>query len=173
MILKIKNYCLESIEKVLNYPNPNFQIGRSKMRILKLLDEKKRINEASRMEMLNALSEKDEKGKPVMKDGVDPKTGQKQKKFDLTPENSVKFNEEFVKMMGEDCLIDIPDSMTADLGTFKMLINNSPVNTLADADIAILEEVLASLDEASPKPAEKNPVVSPIQRSKKNDGPAK
>lgn len=146
--LNLKNYHLEGIFKGLNYPNQNFQIGRSKMRIVKLLEEKSKITNASRLEMLHDLCQKDEKGKPVMKNvmvQVSPTSAPvMQNQYDLG-ENTGKFQEEFKKMMDEECIIEIPDSLKNDFSVFKGLLANSQAQNLTDSEIMVIDEVLEEI----------------------------
>ena len=151
MQITLKNYFLESIAKALNYPNQSFQVGRSKMRIMKLIDEKRIANNSNRVEILETLAEKDDAGKPKMKkvmvpDQKNPELPPKlQMQYDLTPENLAKFNDEFNIMMQEDCVLEVPESMASDLNVFKGLIANSQAKDLSDADIVILEDALEAM----------------------------
>ena len=142
----LKNYHLEGISKALNYPNQNFQVGRSKIRILKLLNEKSKVLETSRLEMLTALAAKDDKDKPIMKDVMVQRNPnmppQAEQQYDISGENLIKFNKEFTEMMQEDCIVEIPDSLKNDFSMFKGLLANSQAKDLTDSDIVVIEEVL-------------------------------
>lgn len=149
--LKFKNYQLEAIAKALNFPNKNFQVGRAKIRIMKIFDEKSRVLETSRLEMLSELSAKTPDGKPLMKKVMVQRNPQLPPKlesqYDLSEESLTKFNEEFTKMMKEDCEIEIPNSLKNDFSLFKGLIANSEAKDLSDSEIAVIEEVLEVLHE--------------------------
>ena len=53
--LILKNYQLNTVGKVLNYPMP-FQIGRAKNRFIRVLSDKNSLVEGSRQEMAKELS---------------------------------------------------------------------------------------------------------------------
>ena len=164
MELKLFNYYFGSLEKALNVPNPDFPTGRSKMKIIKLFGEKMQFIETSRLEILNSLCEKDEKGEKKMVDGVNKK-GQPTKNFDLTPENLAKYNEEYAKLMQEECIIDIPDSMRHDLSVVKGMLSTSQAQGLGDGDILVIDETIKAMEWPEPAP-QPGAVKSPLSPKK-------
>lgn len=142
--LILKNYQLNTIGKVLNYPLA-FQLGRVKNRFIRVLSDKNSLIEGSRQEMAKDLSDKDDTRIPLTENG----------QYKFTKENLEKFNEEYTKLMNEDCIIDVGPALEADIPTIKQMINNSAVTLLAH-EVAQVEEVLEALNEAKPV-AEKKP----------------
>ena len=135
------------------------------MRIVKLLDEKSKVLEASRLEMLESLCVKGEDDKPLMKKVMvqrDPQFPPKlEMQYDISEENLAKYNEEFTAMMKEDCDVEVPDILRNDLSIFKGLLANSQAKNLTDSDIVVIEEILeilhsddekSSTEQGSPSP---------------------
>jgi len=152
--ITIKNFQIDSVFKVLSYPM-NFQKGRVKNRFLEILREKHKAVNDSRIEMLNDFAEKDpEKKTPIIENGA----------YKLSPENQQKFNEEYAKLMNEDCVIDVLPSLEKDIPMIKQLFNDSTVE-LNDQQIAECDLVLEAISNYNkpvvvkkPEPAE--PVVA-------------
>ncbi len=137
--INLKNYHINSFMKTLNYAMP-FARGRVKNRILIILSEKAEALEKSRIEILNGLADKDKEGKPVLVNN----------QFKISDKNRVKFEEEYQKMMNEDCIIDVTPSLKADIGSVKDMINTSTVN-LDPNETKNMEEVLTALEVTKPK----------------------
>lgn len=141
--ITIKNFQIDSVFKVLSYPM-NFQKGRVKNRFLEILREKHKAMNDSRIEMLNDFSEKDpEKKTPIIENGA----------YKLSAENQQKFNEEYAKLMNEDCVIDVLPSLEKDIPIIKQLFNDSTVE-LNDQQIMDCNAVLEALNNYNkPEPA--------------------
>lgn len=137
--INLKNYHLISFMKVLNYPMP-FAKGRVKNRMLIILSQKSEALEKNRIEILNGLADKDKDKKPILKNN----------QFQISDKNRVKFEEEYNKMMQEDCIIDITASIKGDIGPIKDMINTSTVN-LDPNEIKNVEEVILALEVTKPK----------------------
>jgi|SRR6187551_218231 len=132
--LVLKNLHLESIAKVLNYPMP-FQKGRTKKQFLMIIGQKAQALEKNRVDMLMDLAEKDKDGKPVIENNS----------YKILPDNMPKWNEEYGKMMMEDCIIDVTPSVEAIIGPVKSMILESSV-ALDDRDTLFIEEVIKAID---------------------------
>ena len=137
--LIIKNYHLATFMKVLDYPMA-FAKGRVKNRLMSILAQKAQALEKNRIEILNTLCDKDKDGKPVMEKGS----------FKLSDKNKKKWDEEYQKMMMEDCIIDVTPSIKSDLGPLKDIINTSTVE-LDTQQTVIVEEIITSLEVTKPK----------------------
>lgn len=137
--LILKNYQLKTFVEALDYSMP-FAKGRVKNRFVSILIPKMQAMEKNRLEILNELCEKDKDGKPITENG----------QYKLTEKNQTKWNEEYNKMMMEECIIDVTPSVKSDLGTIKDIINNSTVD-LKTEQITILEEIIKSLEVTKPK----------------------
>jgi hypothetical protein len=141
--INFKNYQLNAIIKILSYPMP-FYKGRVKNRFMSLIMEKAQALEKNRLEILMGLCKKDKDGNPITKND----------NYELDDKNRVKWSQEYAKMMGEDCLIDVTPSLKVDLGPIKDLINSSSVE-LDNQETAIIEEVVTALEIVKPKSEEK------------------
>lgn len=118
----------------------NFQKGRVKSRFLTLLREKYDVVNNARMEILNSLADKDKEKKPIIEDG----------QFKLSAENRKKFDAEYIKLMNEECVIDVLPSVEKDIAEIKQLMNNSPVE-LTDQQNAECESIMEALNSISKK----------------------
>ncbi len=146
--LKLKSYHLDPLMKVINYPMAFFK-GRIKNRFMAIVLSQAQALEKNRLEILTALCEKDADGKPIVEQSTDEK-GKPVSSYKLSDENKVKWNEEFNKMMTEECVIDITPSLKTDLGPIKDIINTSPVE-LDNNQVMIIEEVITVLELTKPK----------------------
>ena len=140
--INLKNYQIESFIKVLSYPMP-FSKGRIKNRFMSILMEKAHLIEKNRLEIINELVEKDKENQAIIENGSF-KMGQ----------NATKFQEEYEKLMKEDCIIDITPSLKVDLGPIKDMINKSDI-ILDNQQTAIVEEVMTELENIKPKAEKK------------------
>lgn len=122
--LVLKNAFLDFLYNLLNIPLHGRE-ARARNRFLKLITP--RINEinAERLEILKELSEKDEKGMPIMVKTLN-KEGQNQDEFKLTPENLVRFRADYLSYLNEDLVLDILPSNKVDIGVIKLLLENTP-----------------------------------------------
>jgi hypothetical protein len=137
--LNLKNYQLNTLTKAIDF-SMSFAKSRVKNRFLTILAPKLQAIEKSRLEILNELCDKDKDGKPVMnKEG-----------FQLSDKNRKKWDEEYNKLMMEECIIDVTPSLKADLGTIKDILNTSTVEVSTQQTV-ILEEVMTSLEITKPK----------------------
>lgn len=150
----IRNYALQDIMKVLEYPMP-FQKSRVKNRFMQVLSEKSSTLEKNRIEILNGLCEKDKDGK-ALTEIVKDKDGNDVSGFKISDENKIKWNEEYQKLVIEKNIIDITPSLKADLSVIKEIINNSPVD-LTKEESLVVEEFITSLNKEKEKtlPAKK------------------
>ncbi len=138
--ITIKNFQLDSMFKVMNYPM-NFQRGRVKNKFLGILRDKHQVVNNSRLEILNDLSEKDEEKKtPILENG----------QYKLSDENRLKFNDEYTKLMNEECVIDVLPSWEKDVPHIKMIINDSPID-LTDQEISDVDAVLEAMSDKKPE----------------------
>lgn len=148
MIINLKNYHLEVIGKCLNFPMP-FQKGRIKMRFLKLLQDKQDVCNKSRVEMLEQFADKDENKKPIIENS----------QYKLSPQNLVKFNEEFQKLMDEECPVDVPESMKNDIPLIRMIISESSA-MLDNRETVVMEQVIEALKDTPKEKGAPAPKVS-------------
>lgn len=150
----IRNYALQDIMKVLDYPMP-FQKSRVKNRFMQILSEKASTLEKNRIEILNGLCEKDENGK-ALTEIVKDAEGNDVSGFKISDENKVKWNEEYQKLVIEKNIIDLTPSLKADLSVIKEIINNSTVNLTREESL-VVEEFIISLSKEKEKtlPAKK------------------
>lgn len=132
--LKLKNYTLETLAKVVDYPMA-FQRGRVKNRFMKIVIEKLQAVEKNRIEIIKELAEKDKDGEPIIEENA----------YKLSDENKVKWQKEYQKLMSEDCIIDLVPSLKVDIGEIKSIINNSSV-VLDSMQTAIIEEIVTALE---------------------------
>jgi len=137
--LNLKNYQLQTLTKAIDFSMP-FAKSRVKNRFLTILGPKLQMIEKSRLEILNELCDKDKDGKPVMN----------KEEFKLSDKNRKKWDDEYNKLMMEDCIIDVTSSLKADLGTIKDILNTSTVEVSTQQTV-ILEEVITSLEVTNPK----------------------
>ena len=97
------------------------------------------------MELITAFGVKDKKTKsPIIENGH----------YKLDESKVEKFNKEFAMLMDEDCIIDILPSTEKEIGEIKQIINETPLE-LGNADIEMLEEILAAFNTIGPLPEKK------------------
>jgi len=142
-ILTIKNGHLATIKKALTYDMP-FAQKRLKNRFFTLIAPNVAEVEKSRLELCEALADKDSEGKP--------KTEDKQYIF---PKDS-KFPEEYGTLLSEDCAIEFPTLMVSDIGGIKHLLELSTV-PLKDIEYTQVEHILLAFDNLTSEPTPKEP----------------
>lgn len=125
--------------KAISYNMP-FQRARIKNRFIAVLMAKQNEINENRVTILNEICEKDADNKPILESG----------QYKLSDENSKKFQEEFQKLMEEDCIIDVAPSMEKDISDIKSMIHASPVE-LNEVETAQLEEILTAMDAMNPE----------------------
>jgi len=127
--MKIKNYQLEPLHKVLSY-GMKFTLSRVRNKFLAVVVEKIQEKEKGRMEIITKLCKKDKEGKPIMENDH----------YGFTEVNLAKFNKEYQILQLEDNEIELK-------GDIVQMIENSTA-VIDDANPAtkgytnIIEEVL-------------------------------
>lgn len=116
--IEFKNYQLTTLFQILNVPLHGAE-SRARSKFIELLQKQIEMNEKSRLEILTKYAEKDEKGKLKIIDGTNS--------YDITPENTTKFNEEYVVLQGESFIVDLLPSTLAYIQTISNLVLNTKV----------------------------------------------
>lgn len=126
----MKNYLLQAVIKALNY-KMGFQNGRKRNAFFRVAIPKLQEIEARRTEMLNKFAIKKE-------DGIFELDEKGQCKF--TDENMKIYQEEYEKLMEEDCNFDFK-AMGIKLGDITTIINESKAE-LSTLDVEQLESFM-------------------------------
>lgn len=122
--LTFKNYHIYSsnflkkapLIEILDVPLHGTQ-ARSRNRIIKLIMDKAKEIEESRMELIKKYCKKDKNGELVLNDDKTYKV-----------EKMDEFSKEFTAMLEEDCILDVLPSNKTDLIAIKDVVLNSKIN---------------------------------------------
>lgn len=93
--------------------------SRMRTRLAKLLDERSRLVDEERLEILKELAEKDENGQPKQETDEAGNTI-----YVLSDEAKEKFNAEYAELMDEDCVIEETEERRDMLLTVKEAVLN-------------------------------------------------
>ncbi len=112
-----KNYLLQFLVTILDL-SVEAKIARSRDRFLKSVYNRLEEIEIERKKILLSLAKKDDKGMPLIieRDG--------EKIYDLSPENLMEFQKQYMELLKEDFIVDILPSNQQDVATAKELVFN-------------------------------------------------
>lgn len=124
-VFAIKKYLLAPLRMFLDVPLHGRE-ARARNRVLKLFFAVWQEAEEERLKTLNELTEKDEKGKPIMYDKVIMRFGKpnQEKHYRLTDENQQKFDKFNEELWNEDAKFDLLPSVKDDFEVVKNLVLN-------------------------------------------------
>lgn len=125
MSLKLKNFHLDFLvgnkemgrKAWLDSPLEDGKKVRSRNKFLKIVTDKLNERNEARVSLIKNLAEKDEAGEAKI---ITDEQGNQ--KYDLTPEKLEEFNKEYVKLMDEDVIFDIPESQVAMYQDMKEIV---------------------------------------------------
>jgi len=126
--LKLKNYQLRPLYKVLDYPK-NFAQSRSLSKFLDVLNPQVKMIEDSRQKIIKSLCINDDKNKPVIEND----------QYVFTPENREIFNKEFFDLQNEDFTVIFPDDNV--INSVIHMINSSPAELIQQEAMVVSEIV--------------------------------
>jgi len=124
--MKLKNYQLDVLAKVLNYPM-TFKKSRVKNKFLTEVYQNIELMEKDRKVIIDKLCKKDNDKKPILKDN----------RFTFTDSNLEKFNKEYAILSKEE--VELPNLSTE---IITMIENSSVEMDDIKGDTLILEEIL-------------------------------
>jgi len=135
MSIKLRYLYINFLFKLLDIPLHGEE-RRERDKFLNTLSMHSNDLETERKNLIKEYSKKDEKGESIIKSD---------KNYDFTSENLSKFQDEFVKLLDVEFIIDVLDSNRKQLKIIKnLLINtNAPLNF---EDSKLLEEIVERFD---------------------------
>lgn len=125
------------VDAWLNTPLSGSQ-ARARNRFVKILAEKAQGIEAERMAIINRTAMPGLDGKPLTDD-----KGQ----AEFTTEGRIKFNQEYLEAMNDDCLIDVTESNKKDIETVKTILEELPTGLDANEGV-VYEDIMAAFEKA-------------------------
>lgn len=125
MSLKLKNFHLDFLlgnkeidrKSWLDQPLEDGKLTRSRNKFIKVAQEKLNERNEARIALIKKYANKDEAGEAKI---ITDENGSQ--RYDLSPEGMADFNKEYVALMDEEVIFDIPESQVAMFEDMKKII---------------------------------------------------